>query len=176
MCVCLRIQKMLISIGRVVKPWGVKGELRIEPITDFPERFKELDRVFLVSASGGSIECRVKSVRYRAGIPYLAFEGYETPEKARALAGRLIQIPEQEAVPLPEGSYYWFELIDMDVFTEDGKKLGRISDIFRTGSNDVYVVKCGRREYYIPATQEIIRVIDRSEKKMVIHVIEGLLD
>lgn len=167
---------MLIIIGRVVKPWGVRGELKIEPITDFPERFKRLQRVFLASASGESREFRVKSVRYRAGIPYLTFEGYETPEKARALAGRLIQIPEEEAMPLPEGSYYWFELIGMDVFTEDGERLGRVADIFCTGSNDVYVVRHGRREYYIPATQEIIRVIDRARKRMIIHVIDGLLE
>lgn len=166
---------MLITIGRVVKPWGVKGEVKIEPLTDFPDRFGKLERVYLASPAG-PIECRIKSVRFRGGAPHIIFEGYETPEKARTLAGWLVQIPSDEAIPLPEGSYYWFELIGMEVFTERGERLGVIDDIFRTGSNDVYVVKKGRKEYYIPATQEVIRGVDRRERRMLIHVIDGLLD
>lgn len=167
---------MLISVGRVIKPWGVKGEVKIEPLTDFPERFRRLNRVYLTSPSGHTIECRVSSVRYRKGAPYLIFEGYDTPEKARGLTGRLIQIPEQEAMPLPEGSFYWFELVGMEVVTEEGSTLGVIDEVLQTGSNDVYIVKKGRKEYYIPATQEVIRQVDRARRRMVIHVIEGLLD
>ena len=93
-----------------------------------------------------------------------------------AINGWLIKIPENEVVPLPEGTYYWFELIGMEVFSEDGEKLGSITEVFETGSNDVYVMKAGKREVYLPATKEVIRQVDRKAKRMVIHVMDGLLD
>ncbi|HEY6011111.1 MAG TPA: ribosome maturation factor RimM [Nitrospirota bacterium] len=170
------VSGMLITIGKAVKPFGVKGEMKIEPMTDFPDRFKGLRRVYLVSPAGKEIECEVRSVRYAGGAPYLLFGGYDSPEKARALNGWFIKIPVEEAVPLPEGTYYWFELIGMEVLSEAGDKLGTITDIFETGSNDVYVVKRGRKEFYIPATQEVIRQVDRKAKQMVIHLMDGLME
>jgi 16S rRNA processing protein RimM len=110
------------------------------------------------------------------GTPVLLLKGYDSPEKARVLNGWLVQVPQEETVPLPEGQYYWFELIGMEVLSETGEKLGTIVDIFETGSNDVYVMKAGRKEVYLPATKDVIRQIDRAAKRMVVHVMEGLLD
>lgn len=167
---------MLITIGKALKPWGVKGEVKVQPLTDFPGRFKDLRRVYLVSPRGKETACAVKSVRYLAGAPLLLLEGYDAPEKTKAISNYLIKVPRKEAVPLPEGRYYWFELIGMAVLSEAGEKLGEITDIFATGSNDVYVMKRGRREVYIPATKEIVKQIDRKARTMVIHVMEGLLE
>lgn len=167
---------MLITIGKARKTHGVKGEIKIDPLTDHPERFKGLRRVYLTSPSGASRECVVRSVRYMDGSPVVLLEGYETPEKARELNGWLLQVPQEETVPLPDGQYYWFELIGMEVLSEAGEKLGRIVDIFETGSNDVYVMKAGSKEIYLPATREVIRQVDRAAKRMVIHVMEGLLE
>ena len=168
---------MLITIGRVIKPFGVKGEMKIEPMTDFPERFKKLRRVSLVSPSGRELAGEVRSVRFDGGGNlFLLFSGYDSPEKAKELNGWFIKLPQEEAVPLPEGSYYHFELIGMEVFSESGEKLGTIVDVFETGSNDVYVMKQGRKETYLPATKEIIKQVDRTQKRMVIHLVEGLLD
>jgi 16S rRNA processing protein RimM len=167
---------MLIAIGKVLKPHGVKGEMKIEPMTDFPGRFKGLHRAYLVSPSGKEMSCRVRSVRYAGEAVFLAFEGYDSPEKARALNGWFIKVPKEETVPLPEGSYYRFELMGMEVFSESGELLGTVSGIFETGSNDVYVLKQGRKEIYIPATKEIIRKVDRTSRRITIHVMDGLLD
>jgi 16S rRNA processing protein RimM len=167
---------MLITIGKVVKPFGVKGEMRIEPMTDFPERFKGLVRVYLVSPSGKEVACEVRSVRNAGSILFIQLTGYDSPEKARSINGWLIKIPEEEAVPLPEGTYYWFELIGMEVISESGEKLGTIVDVFETGSNDVYVMKKGRKETYIPATKEIVKQVDRNAKRMVIHLMDGLME
>ena len=167
---------MLITIGKVLKPFGVKGEMKIKPLTDFPERFRKLGRVFLVASSGEEMACSVSAVRYLDGTPVLLFEGFDSPEKARSLNGRLVKIPEGEAEPLPDGSYYWFELIGMDVYSEAGDKLGTITDIFETGSNDVYVMKQGRKEIYLPATKEVVKQVDRTAKRMVIHLMDGLLE
>jgi len=167
---------MLITIGRVAKPHGVKGEVKVVPLTDHPGRFEKLQRVFLVSPAGTQKECAVRSVRYLADAPLLLLAGYDSPEKARELNGWLVQLPEEEAISLPEGQYYWFELIGMDVESESGEKLGKIVDIFATGSNDVYVMQSGKREVYLPATKEVIRQVDRKTRRMVVRVLEGLLD
>ena len=167
---------MLITIGKVQKPHGVRGELKIALLTDHPDRFTGLARVYLTSPRGEERQCTVTAVRYSGGSPLLLLAGYDSPEKARELNGWLVQIPEEEAVPLPEGRYYWFELIGMEVESEGGERLGRIVDIFSTGSNDVYVMQAGSREIYLPATKEIIRQVDRKAKRMVIHVLDGLLD
>jgi 16S rRNA processing protein RimM len=167
---------MLITIGKAVKPFGVKGEMKIEPMTDFPERFNGLRRVHLVSPAGKDFICEVKSVRYAGGVPFLQFAGYDSPEKAKGLNGWLIKVPEEETAPLPEGVYYWFELIGMEVVTESGDTLGAIVDIFETGSNDVYVVKRGKKEIYLPATQEVIRQVDKKAKRMTVRLLEGLLE
>ncbi len=167
---------MLIAIGKAVKPFGIKGEMKIESLTDFPERFKALRRVYLVSPAGKELVCEVRSVRYAGGVPYLLFGGYESPETAKALNGWFIKVPEEEAVPLPEGSYYWFELVGMEVLSESGEKLGTIVEVFQTGSNDIYVMKQGRKEVYLPATKEIVKQVDRKAKRMVIHLMDGLMD
>lgn len=167
---------MLVTIGKAVKPFGVKGEMKIEPMTDFPERFGKLTRVYLVSPAGREIVCRVLSVRYARRTPYLLFEGYDSPEKARSLNGWFVKLPEEETVPLPEGTYYRFELIGMEVVSEAAEKLGTIVDIFETGSNDVYVLKQGRKEIYIPATRDVIRKVDTKAKRMTIRMPEGLLE
>jgi 16S rRNA processing protein RimM len=167
---------MLITIGRVQKPHGVKGEVKIEPLTDHAGRFRGLHRVFLTSGKGKQQELAVRSVRYLGDAPLLLLAGYDGPEAAQELNGWLVQIPEEEALPLPEGQYYWFELIGMEVLSEAGDRLGRIVDVFPTGSNDVYVVQAEGREFYLPATKEVVRQVDRKAKRMVIHVLDGLLD
>ena len=167
---------MLITIGKAVKPFGVKGEMKIEPMTDFPERFTDLSRVYLVSPAGTEIVCEVKSVRYAGEAPLIVFDGYDSPEKAKVLNGWLVKVPQEEVIPLPEGQYYWYELIGMEVFSEGGEKLGAIVDIFETGSNDVYVMKRGTQEVYLPATKKVIKRVDRKAKQMVIHLMDGLLE
>lgn len=167
---------MLITIGKVLKPWGVRGELKIEPLTDHLGRFRSLTRVVLTMPDGQEQECAVRSVRYQGETPFLLLRGYDSPEQTAALTGALVRIPEEEAVPLPEGRYYWFELLGMEVFSEAGERLGTIVDIFETGSNDVYVLKHECREVYLPATAEVVREIDREHKRMVIRLMEGLME
>ncbi len=167
---------MLITIGKVIRPFGVKGEMKVEPMTDFPRRFDKLTKVYLVSRTGKEVVCEVRSVRYSSGVPFILLAGYDSPEKSGAFNGWFIKVPEEEAEPLPEGTYYWFELIGMEVFSQAGDKLGTIVDIFETGSNDVYVLKRGRKEVYIPATQDVIKQVDRKTKRMIIHLMDGLME
>jgi 16S rRNA processing protein RimM len=167
---------MLITIGKAVKPFGVKGEMKIESLTDFPERFQSLKSVYLVSPAGKEITVTVQSVRYTGVVPYMLFKGYDTPEQAKTLNGWLLKVPEQEVMPLPEGRYYWYELIGMEVVSEEGETLGIIVDIFETGSNDIYVMKQGKKEIYLPAIREVIKQVDRQTRRMVVRLMDGLMD
>jgi len=167
---------MLITIGKVVKPFGVKGEMKIESLTDFPERFQDLKSVYLVSPTGKELVVTVRSVRYTGAVPYMLFKGYDTPEDAKTLNGWLLKVPEQEVMPLPEGRYYWYELIGMEVVSEEGETLGTIVDIFETGSNDIYVMKLGKKEIYLPAIREVVKQVDRKARRMVIHLMDGLME
>jgi len=167
---------MLITIGKAVKPFGVKGEMKIQSLTDFPERFQNLKSVYLVSPTGKEIQVTVQSVRYTGAVPYLLFKGYDTPEQAKTLNGWFLKVPEQETMPLPEGRYYWYELIGMEVVSEEGETLGTIVDIFETGSNDIYVMKQGKRETYLPAIREVIKQVDRQAKRMVVRLMDGLME
>ena len=88
----------------------------------------------------------------------------------------LIQIPEEDRIALPEGSYYQFEIKGLDVYLEGGRFLGKVTDILRTGANDVYVVGQGEKEYLIPALRSVVKEINLSEKRMTLHPMEGLLE
>jgi len=90
--------------------------------------------------------------------------------------GGAIQVKRSSVPELPEDVYYQFEILDADVFTDDGKRLGVVTDIMETGAHDVYVVQGDDREFLIPANQEIVRQIDRERGRIMVHPLEGLLD
>lgn len=168
-----------VSLGRIVKVRGVQGEVKVVPFAEASlPRYQALRRVFiqLPAAAGGEVVVReVAEARRIKGAILIRFAGCETLEAARPLVGGVIQIPESEVPPLPEGQFYHYELLGLKVYTVEGAYLGEVTEIFPTGSNDVYVVRDGPRETLIPAIRDVIRVIDLRGKRMVIHPLPGLL-
>jgi 16S rRNA processing protein RimM len=165
-----------IAIGRIIKPVGLSGEVKVLLLTDFPERFQSLGQVHVTTVAGNRV-CRVSAARQVGPLVYLRFSGVDCVEQADLLRGGLIQIPEKERLSLPEGSYYQYEIIGLDVFTEAGERLGQVGDILKTGSNDVYVVRGkAKGEYYIPALTMVVQKIDLIARQMVIRPIPGLLE
>lgn len=167
------MQAERIAIGRIVAPQGIKGEVRVLPLTDFPERFLALKRAFLAAPWDREVE--VEGVRFHKGMVLLKIRGVDTRNEAEELRNADLRVEAEDLVPLGEGQYYVFQIIGLEVFTEDGQALGRIADVLRTGSNDVYVVR-GQREYLIPAVKEFVAGIDLRAKTIVIRPIPGLLD
>ncbi|MBI2954923.1 MAG: 16S rRNA processing protein RimM [Chloroflexi bacterium] len=161
-----------VVIGRVAGPRGVAGELKIEIVTDFPERFAQLKRVFL-GESLTPFEVEMSSLFKRMAL--LKLRGVETVEQAAKLTGQLVLVPVEEAVPLAEGQYYWHEIIGLEVWTTDGQFLGHVTDILRTGANDVYVVHNGK-EILVPAIEQVIKEIKPDEGKMIIEPMPGMLE
>lgn len=155
-----------MAIGRVAGPFGLRGEMKVDLLTDFPERFSSLVQVHVgPDYSPYAIECS----RKHAHQVVLKLKDVDTPEAVKELGGLELHISREEAVPLPEGHYFLDELIGVNVETESGKQLGPIRDVLRTGSNDVYVVGSGREEILIPGTSEAVRDLDLDGRRMVVE-------
>ncbi len=165
----------LLSIGKILKPHGIRGEVKVLPLTDFPQRFDLLSHIQVLTRDHRILNLTIQKVRYEKNFVYLKFKEYTSPDQVKDLRGGLLKIKRSEAVDLPEGQYLYFDIIGLSVRTEAGQELGVVEDIFSTGSNDVYVVKSQNKEHLIPATTEIIKKIDLAEKVLIIHPLEGLL-
>ncbi len=162
-----------VVIGRVGAPHGIRGELRVFPLTDFPDRFQGMERVY-----AGEELLDIAGVRYQNEKILLRFAGFENREKAAALTGRFLSVDRADAVPLEEGEYYTFDIIGLDVFEEDGQALGTVTEVLQTGSNDVYVVskKGQAAQVLVPALKSVVREIDLKGGRMVVCLPEELED
>ncbi|WP_258955107.1 ribosome maturation factor RimM [Sporomusa ovata] len=161
----------LITIGKIVAPHGVRGDVRIVPLTDFPDRFYDLTKV-LVDGVG---ELALESARQHKKFILLKFSGLDSINDIEHLRDKLIQIRREDAVKLPEGRYYIFDIIGLNVFTEEGNLLGTIIDVLQPGSNDVYVVKQqDKSEVLIPAIKEVVKKIDILGKQMIVKLQEEM--
>jgi 16S rRNA processing protein RimM len=152
-------------IGEVTGPFGVRGEMKVSPLTDFPERYKGLKCVYF---GADRKEYAVTQSRTHQGRILLKVQGIETPEQVSALGHVDISIPRAEAVPLPDGSYFLNELIGVRVRTSDDRDIGPITDVLRTGSNDVWVVGQGKKSVLIPAIADAVQELNIAEKYAVI--------
>ncbi|MCL6451862.1 MAG: ribosome maturation factor RimM [Acetobacteraceae bacterium] len=171
---------MLIAVGQVVAPHNPRGEVRVLPLTDFPERFLRTARVFVCPPGGGEpVPLRVEAARLHRGMVLLKLEGCGDMAAAERLRGSMLKVPEEELVPLEPGRYYVFQIVGLEVFTASGQCLGRVEEVLQTGANDVYVVR-GRRggrpvEVLLPALREVVRRVDLEAGRLVVELPPGLL-
>jgi 16S rRNA processing protein RimM len=150
---------------------GTRGEVRCQVITDFPERFKRTKRLF---AGDDYTAYDVERSRLdRRGV-VLKLAGVDDRPAAEQLRGQTLYVPESDAVELPPGSYFWHQIIGLEVRTTDGRTLGRISEILQTGSNDVYVVTREGKELLVPAIQDVVRETNLASGTMIVELLEGL--
>ena len=163
-----------IAIGRITRPHGVRGELLVEVLTDFPERFNSIELVYLGDA--GKAEARqVRAARWHKDRVLLTLEGCKDRTTAEQLRGLLVQIPIEEAMLLPEDEYYPHQLVGLDVLTVEGEELGSISDIIFTNANEIYVVTGPRGQILLPAIADVVKQVDLEEGRLVVEIMEGLL-
>jgi len=162
-----------LTVGRILRPHGVRGEMRMEILTGYPERLP-LHRVFYLGPQAKPYP--VESVRFHQGAALIKLAGCDDRNTAETLRGLLVQIPLEDAVPLEEGEYYYFQVVGVEVFTDGGELLGRVVDVLDTGANDVYVVRGRRGEILIPAVEDVVRELDLTARRMVIVPLPGLLE
>lgn len=159
-----------LIVGRVLGSHGVRGFVRIEPLTDDPGRFASLEQVIVEGRPYA-----VSAARVNPGRILLKLEGVDTPEAARALRNEYLHVPFDAAAPLPEGAYYHFQLVGLRVETKGGEPLGTLAEVLALPANDVYVVRGDRGELLIPAVRDIVTEIDLDARRMVIDPLPGLL-
>jgi 16S rRNA processing protein RimM len=163
-----------LAVGKVRRPHGVAGDVLVEIYTDFPERFQPGATVYAGENHVPMVISRQRS--HNDGL-LLAFIGFSTPEEVSRFRNQILYIKGTEAIELPDGEYYFHDLLGLSVADESGEPLGEVTEIMETGANDVYVVtnKAGR-ELLLPAISEVIREVDLVSKSMKVHLLPGLLD
>jgi len=175
----------LVLVGQVAKPHGLRGEVVINPETDFPdERFAKGARLLMRQKSGGlaanvgaPIEpMTIATVRFHNGRPIVRFEGRDSIEDVETLGGATLWIRADSRPPLPEGHYYHDALIGCDVDTAAGARVGQVTRIDTFGSAPLLVVTDGRHEVLIPLAEAICIRIDPAARRIVIDPPEGLLE
>lgn len=166
----------LISIGRIVGTHGYKGTVKVESLTDFPQRFKDLETIILCQGKK-TAEMTVESSGPYKGLILMKIKGIESKEEAQLYRNALLCVKEEEIYPLPEGYYYHFQLAGLAVYDTEKGYLGILKEVLETGANDVYVVHSETYgEILIPALKQVILEIDLNSQKMQVRLLEGLVD
>ena len=166
----------LLLMGRVIRPHGLEGLLRIKSYAQSEESFLNAGVVFLQMHSAEPWEYVVTSVRPHKKAYLLKLEGVDSFKEAEALRDAKILIRRQASTREREDEYFWHELIGLEVYVSGGAYVGKITYILPTGSNDIYVVQEGEKEVLIPAIYDVIQEINLKKKRMIISDVEGLLD
>lgn len=163
-----------LAIGKVVRAHGLRGEISVSILTEFPDRFDTTEWVYL----GDEFEAtpyRLEHYRWHQKNILLTLAGVTDRSQAEKLRGQLVQVPLEEAVPLPDGAYYFYQLVGLTVVTTSGDELGTVVDILETGANDVYVVAKAGREILLPAIDQVVQTIDPEAGVMIVQLIDGLI-
>ena len=168
------------EIGIIVKPQGIRGELRVLPTTDDPERFALLDEVYVRPKNAlnpSAKPYKLESARQHKGLVLVKLAGINDRNAAEKMVGGVLLIPPEKALKLGTDEYFIRDLVGLNVENEDGQPLGEITDVFHTGANDVYVVKGQDSEsFMIPAIKDVVRAVSVPEGKITVRLLEGLME
>lgn len=159
----------LIAIGKAVAPHGVRGDVRVVPLTDYPERFETTKSVRLEDGRVLAVE----SAKFHKQFVLLKFRGLDDRNAIEFLRGKLLLVSRDELVKLPAGHYFHFQIIGLKVYDEAGAYLGSVTDILATGANDVYITEQeGQKPLLIPAIKEVVLAIDVPGGRMTVRLQE----
>ncbi len=163
-----------VTVGRIERPFGVKGEVKVRPLSAVPGRFEGLRAVSLLARNGQTLETSVTHVR-RAGAEFiLGLTGLTTPEDASLWRGGFIRTIRGAVPGLPDGQYYECDLIGLAVYTEERQAIGVLEEVWDLPGNPVFVVRQGAKEILIPAAKELVRAVDLTAQEMIVRLIDGL--
>ena len=166
----------LIVIARAVRTHGLKGEIVAELLTDFPERFEDVDELILVSPSGERTPRQLEDYRFQKDRVVLKLAGYDDVERAKELVGYDFAVPDSERVPLEEDEFYDWELEGCTVKVGD-KSIGQVRSVLKTGGPEILVISDDSgKEQLVPLAAEIVVEIDKAGKTIVVDPPEGLLE
>jgi 16S rRNA processing protein RimM len=171
-------QPPFLLLGRVLRPHGVRGEIRIEVLTDYPERIVRGTTVYIgrePDDARSAVEFTIQNARTHQKYLILQLDGVPDREAADLLREQYVMVAFEDAVPLGEDEFYLFQAIGLAVYTDTGERLGDVVDVLETGANDVYVVQGPHGEILLPAVDEVILDVDLDTRKMTVRLMDGLL-
>jgi len=160
-----------IVIGQILTPQGIKGKLKVTVVTDFPQRFDPGSKIYI-----NKQPLTIESTEWHKGKAIIKLNTIDNIENAQRLQGQPIEINHSQLRSLPEGQYYHFQLIGLEVWTTEGELLGNITEILTAESNDNYIVLGAKGKILIPAIEDVVKSIDLNKGRAVIEPIEGLLN
>lgn len=170
--------KTLYNVGKIVNTHGIKGEVRVMSVTDFPELRYQIGSVLILDRKNtDQIKLTVASHRKHKNFDLLTFEGYPTIESVEKFRDGTLKITEDQLTDLPETEFYFHEIMGLTVVTEDGREIGQIKEILQPGANDVWVVgRENQKDLLIPYIAECVLNVDMEERKVIVRLLDGLED
>ena len=164
-----------LEIGQIVNTFGIKGMVKVKPFTDDITRFDNLEKVY-VETNKSKKQYEIEEVKYHKDMVLIKFKGIDKVEDAELLRNSYLKVNRQDEPELEEGTYYIVDLIGLDVYSDEGNLLGKLDDIFNNGSCDIYVVKDELgKQLLLPAISDVIKEINLDEKRIVVHILKGLV-
>lgn len=165
-----------LEIGQIVNTFGIRGQVKIRAFTDDVKRFDKLKQIYINHKENLTLY-KVENVKYTNNFVIIKFKDIEKIEDAEKFKGDYLKIDRKDAIKLPENTYFIADLIGLNVYTDKEELLGTVYDIYNTGSNDIYVVKDELgKQILIPAISDVLKKVDLDNKKIIVHLIKGLLD
>ena len=169
-------EKKHLTVGKIMSSWGVRGQVKVEPLTDDQNRFNALHEVFIEFDGLNRFYCIESVIFLKQHFPVLKLEGVNSRREADKLKGYYINIQRKHAVKLPKGRYFICDITGLNVVDEHDELIGTVTDVIKTGANDVYVVEAkNKKEILIPAIKQVVKEIDLENGIMVIDPLEGML-
>ena len=166
----------MLRVGVITSTHGVRGEVKVFPTTDDAKRFKKLKTVILDTGKGQTA-LEIEQVKFFKNMVILKFKGYDNINDVEKYKGAKLYVTRENRVACEKDEYFIADLIGLSVVTDDGMQLGTLTDVIATGANDVYVVEMASgKEVLIPAIHDCIVNVEEEEKKMTVHLLDGLLD
>ena len=167
--------EQLLQVGVISSTHGVRGEVKVFPTTDEVKRFKKLKKVILDTGKE-QLPLEIEGVKFFKQFVILKFRGIDNINDIEKYKGKRLLVDREHAVKLKKDEYFIADMIGMDVFTEDGELFGALKDVMETGANDVYIIEMSDgKEVLVPAIKQCILDVDIENRKMVIHLLEGLV-
>ncbi len=162
-------------VGVIANTHGIRGEVKIFPTTDDVKRFDYLKEAY-IDAGKEKIKVELSNVRYFKNLVIVKFKGIDNINDIERYKGKDLLVTRENALPLEEGEYYLADIIGANVYTEDGNLFGSLEDVIETGANLVYSVQHEGKEVLLPVIDDCVKEVNVEEKKVIVHIMKGLLD